>query len=174
MWCRRPATIEATYSVIWGLTSTIQNVAMAYNDGKIRVGDAAVALADWNALWTDIDNYHHIAVTVPAVGEGTPVELWFDGMSQTAKNTNTHASFSAPKIGRFAGSTGQQNKWGVVADPMIYSFALSQPLIRWLADRTNKLYVPDTRKVFYAPTAPAGWKSWLIAPSAHIYGGGII
>jgi len=64
---------------------------------------------------------------------------------------------------------------GMIASHLVYPFAIDPALIRWLSKRENKLYVQPTRKIFYAPTAPAaGWKPWLIAPSAHIYGGGIL
>ncbi len=56
---------------------------------------------------------------------------------------------------------------------LIYPFALDQPLITWLANPNNRLYVPQTRKQFYAPLV-TGWRPWHVPRQSRIIGGGIL
>jgi hypothetical protein len=123
-----------------------------------------------------VGEYAHAAAT----RRGEEVRIYRNGIdvtSSSATHVDPASSIYTMRLGVYSHNINDTSSHfnGFMTDALVYSRALTPPLIEWLADRTNHLYVEDTRRVFYAPTAaPTGWKPWLAQPAAHIYGGGII
>ncbi len=119
------------------------------NSGNRIFSDAfshGVTPTDWN----------HVAVVLSAGGN---LKTYWNGI---VKSDNTNASMGAVNLTTVF-EVGKDNRItsrslrGSVADVMMHPFALDSTLIKWLVDRTNRLYVPRTSKQFYAPLT-TGWK----------------
>ena len=93
-----------------------------------------------------ITGLHHWVVS----WSGNAVEMWYNGRSGGAQDASGR-SFTPSNLVAWNPADAQS----AIIDPLIYPRALDPAEIAWLANQANRLYVPDTRRVFVPTSAPA-------------------
>ena len=109
-----------------------------------------------------IDRWYHLIGTWPGSGS---LRLFIDGIEpgysdQDSKSDTIKTGVAPLQLGETYTTRPLR---GYLADPMLLNASLDPAEIQWLANPANRLYVPDTRRVFVptgAPPAPAFRPAW--------------
>jgi hypothetical protein len=129
------------------------------NTSKIAVDTGGISIT--TNQW-----FHYAGISFPTGGAWVP-QIYRDGNLIDTGDSGTPPIRTSSLF--LLGEDGRRYFNGQTADNLIYPFALDPDLIEWLADRTNRLYIPDTRQYFYAPLV-TGWRPWLRTRQRHRLG----
>lgn len=98
------------------------------------------------------DTWTHVCVTWRS---GTAVRWYNDGRLANSSSVATGAitNHGVAAIGYQASSIYKLGRAsGAIADSLFWMHPIAPDEITWLADRSNRMYIPDTRRAIWVPT----------------------
>lgn len=184
VWVNLTAFNGTSYPTLIKMASETESCGISLSNDAGYLGILTGSASVWARLKsgtpsaTFVAAWHHIVMTYNGFGAGTAGNFacYLDGSPLSLSGAGLFgASLNVSRLGWDDNAPSYTRLYGQLADPMVWSGRpLALPEIQWLANPANRLYVPDTRRIFWFPAASTA-NPWLYHRSTRqVIGGGTL